>query len=632
MSAGSAQTSVPVTFGQPFRRGDWSNTQGLVARDAAGNTVPLQADEISTHSDGSVRFAVLSAQLNNLAANTPRIVNFYTAAKTAPSVTLPAAPNWNLKVTATLSDGSVLTADPQAQLVQQIASGSNRRLHGPVASEFTVVAPMMRANGTAHPHLVARLHTRLYDNGTRFRTDVVMENTRTFTASPSNITYSLNVTANGSTLLSQPSFTHYHHARWHKVVWSGGVNPNARVRHHMPYFLASRATWNYNLGLKIPETTLANEAKYLASAQTGPMQPALLDTNFPGTGGRPEIAPVPRWTALYLITQDDRARASMLANADAAAGVPIHYRDENTGHPVSIDGANANLSLKYGTSSPAVPAGIGSTIWEPDGAHQGSFSYIPYLVTGDAFYLEEAMFWAGWNIAAADPYYRDGGKGIIKAEQVRGQSWGLRSMAEVAFALPDAHPKKAYYRTIFNNNLSWFADTYGKFTAPWISPMGAVVSQYNNDQSPSYESDFMTIVLSWLSENGEAPATTALTNIARMQVDRFMAESQGFCTAKAPGYWLNVKNASGAYVTTWRDYYTLNYGAPPSSCAGVAVEGYPDWGAGYAAVARAMLGSAANAGVANAAAAYTRWVGFTPLIDTGSAGFLTEPQYAIVPR
>ncbi|WP_459349340.1 RIFT barrel domain-containing protein, partial [Hydrogenophaga intermedia] len=158
VTSGSAQSNVPITFGQPFRVGDLSTSQGLRAQDSAGNTVPLQMDEVSTQPNGSVRFAVLSASVPSLPANSARIINIYPAAKTTPNVSLPAAPAWNLQITARLSDGTTLTANPQAQLQQQIANGSGRRLHGPVASEFNVVSPL-------NDRLTARLHVRLYKTG-----------------------------------------------------------------------------------------------------------------------------------------------------------------------------------------------------------------------------------------------------------------------------------------------------------------------------------------------------------------------------------------------------------------------------------------------------------------------------------
>ncbi|MBN9371664.1 MULTISPECIES: hypothetical protein [unclassified Hydrogenophaga] len=631
MSSGSAQTNLPITFGQPFRSGDLSTSQGLSAQDSAGNTVPVQMDEVSTHANGSVRFAVLSASVPSLPANTARLINFYPAAKTSPSVSVPADPAWNLQVTAKLADGSTLVANPQQQLKQQIASGTNRRLYGPVASEFTVVAPMVnQATGAAHPHLVARLHTRLYQSG-QIRTDVVMENNWALKASPSDLSYSLTVTANGQTLLSQPSFTHHHHARWHKVVWNNGAAPNVRLRHNMRYFLDSRATWNYNLGLTIPETVLAAEASNLAKTNTGPMGTAMLTTNMPGTGGRAEIAPVPRWTAMYLVSQDDRARASMLANADAAASAPVHYRDEATDQPISVI-KYPGIALRYGSSSPAVPTASTSSVWTPDIAHQGSYAYIPYLVTGDAFYLDEMMFWAAWNVAANDPYYRQQGKGLLMPEQVRGQTWGARSLAEAAFATPDNHPMNGYFDTMLSNNMAWFLDTYGPGkSGPLFSPMGALISQYNNNQSPSYESDFFATVMSWLTENNVPNASAVLNSVGRMQIDRFLATSQtaGFCTSRAAGYWLQTMNGS-SYVNTWADFYKLNYGT--ATCGTTAQPNdpaYPDWAGGYAAVARGMLAAAKNAGATNASTAQARWVQFTPNLDPD---FKNDPSYAIVPR
>jgi len=630
VTSSSAQSNVPITFGQPFRSGDLATSQGLRAQDSAGNTVPLQMDEVSTHTNGSVRFAVLSASVPSLPANTARIINIYPATKTTPSVSLPASPAWNLQVTARLSDGTTLVANPQQALQQAIASGTNRRLHGPVASEFNIVAPMVnQSTGTAHPHLVARLHTRLYQSG-QIRTDVVMENNWALKSSPSNVTYSLTVTANGQTLLSQPSFTHSSKARWHKVVWTGGATPNARVRHNMRYFLDSGATWNYNLGLTIPDSVLAAEASNLSKTNTGPMGTAMLSTNMPGTGGRSEIAPVPRWTAMYLISQDDRARASMLANADAAASAPVHYRDEATDQPISVI-KYPNIAVRYGSSSPSVPSG-GSSNWTPDIAHQGSYAYIPYLVTGDAFYLDEMMFWAAWNIAANDPAYRQTSKGLLMPEQVRGQAWGIRSIAEASFAAPDSHPMNSYFDTILANNMSWALDTYGPGkSGSLFSPMGALISQYNNNQSPSYESDFFATVMAWLAENNVTNASTVLNSVGRMQIDRFLATTQsaGFCTSRAAGYWLQTKNGS-SFVTNWADFYKLNYGT--AACGTTAQPNdpaYPDWAGGYAAVARGMLAAAKNAGATNASTAQARWVQFTPNLDPD---FKNDPSYAIVPR
>ena len=288
-TSSQAQASLPVTFGQPFKAGDWLHaTQGLVAQ-VGGATIPLQTDEISSHRDGSARFAVLSIQLNNVQPGEARIINIFTGAKANSTPSVPATPDWNLELEAQVFDANgnvtdTLVAQPQSQLVTQIANTTDRRLAGAVATEYTVVLPFKnKATGTAHPHLSARLHTRLLDGGQRIRTDVVMENTRTWTASPGNITYSFAVKRNGSTIYTQPKFTHYHHARWHKVLWTGAsAEPQARVRHNMPYFMASKAVWNYDLNVQISASVLANDYSRLIKARAdqaalGPMGTVMVE-------------------------------------------------------------------------------------------------------------------------------------------------------------------------------------------------------------------------------------------------------------------------------------------------------------------------------------------------------------------
>ncbi|MBA4260891.1 MAG: hypothetical protein C0443_02390 [Comamonadaceae bacterium] len=629
VTAASAQTSAPVTFGQPFKTGDFSPSQGLVARYSDGSNVPLQIDEVSTHSDGSVRFAVLSAQLNSLPAGQPRLVNLFTAAKTASTPSIPANPAWNLELEATTASGTLI-AQPQAQLVTQIASGQGRRLSGSVASEFTVVTPFKdKTTGTPHPHLVARMHVRLYDGGNRIRTEVVMENTRAFTPNKSNITYALAIKRNGSTVHSQPSFTHFHQARWRKVVWTGGSEPQLQLRHNMPYFIASRATWNYNLGIyegqaAKRESVLNNMASTLASRNTQPMGNALLQHDFPGTGGRPEIGPLPMWTAMYLITQDNRARASMMAVADAAASVPIHYRDEKTDQPMDVEN-NPNVTVRFGTSSPAIPKASSSTPWTPDTAHQGSFAYIPYLITGDAFYLDETLFWATYNMISLDPSYRAYAQGIVHEHETRSQAWALRSLGEAAFATPDSHPMKNHFTSRLNNNLQWYANHY-QATNTRVSPLGA--NENHTDHALPWQHDFLTIVYAWLAENNANRAREHLLWLSNFAVGRYTSDDKGFCSANADGYVWRI-GSGGVFINNWKTLYDTNYASNASkACSTIP---YDDDGCAYCygAIGLSMLAATTNAAVPNASTGYTK---IAPKFPITRAALLNDPTWAIIPR
>lgn len=641
----TTQASVPLTFGQPFKAGDWrASSQGLVAK-VDGAVIPAQVDEVSSHRDGSTRFAVVSAQLSNLGAGQSKIINLYTGAKTAQTPVVPANPDWNLEVETQLFDDSgnvtaTLVAKPQAQLVAQIANNNGRRLSGAVASEYTVVTDFKdKSTGVKHPHLSARFHTRLVDGGSRIRTDVVMENTRTFTAAPGNITYSMVVKRNGATLHTQPKFTHNHHARWHKVVWSGsGAEPQARVLHHMPYFLASRAVWNYDLSVKIPESSLASRhANFLKKrseqAAMGPMANLMLTPAFGSTGGRPEIGPLPQWTAVYLVSQDDRAREVMMALADTAGAVPVHYRDEDSGSPVDLE-RRPQIALRVvrHLSQPPLPAMVnGETIWTADVAHQASFSYVPYLLTGDAYYQDEMMFWASWNMAGLNPEYRGRGTGLLNTEQVRGQAWGMRALGEVSRALPDGHEMKPYFQSRLANNLQWFHEAYITKPKPRRSPLGATFDDYMGDRTAPWQGDYMAIVLAQLVENGEPLASDILNWISRFNIGRVTSDAQGFCAARAPGYFWTVKAKDGPMFNTWSEVTAANYPADVGkSCTDVPVtDGYPLWAGGYAATIRTMLAATANVNVPNARTAYDKWKGMTPGMDKDYAN---DPTWAIVPR
>ncbi|MFN3438999.1 MAG: hypothetical protein ACK41V_14975 [Acidovorax sp.] len=743
-----------MTFGQPFKAGDWKhNTQGLVARDNMNAVVPMQADEISSHRDGSARFAVINAKLTGVQPGEKRIINLFTGSASATPQLLPSNPSWNLsleakifnqqvtvvnfgdrnghtpgtpflvgeKITMTIagpttesfqltinsttaggafdtltkiaeafqqlvnsqsqtylgekigggyeklwlrtknpSQGAfqvsfsyggqakitqlnqsnyqapqTWTVNGQDLLKQQITlanasqSSAVRRFHGPVASEFKLAIPFKNAStGETHNFLTARLDTRMFEAGQTTRTNVVIENNWTYKANPRNITYEMAFKVNGSTVHQQPIFTHYHHARWQKVVWTG-VEPKVQLRHNMRYFLDSRAVWNYDLSLRVPEATLAAEASSLAQARAeqaayGPMGNALLNPSFGSTGGRPEIGPLPKWTAQYLISQDERARASMMAVADASAAIPIHFRDENTDSPINtITSPNVSTHM----NSINLPESADPSIWGPDTAHQASYVYVPYLLTGDNFYLDEAMFWATWNVFSMPASYREFDKSLINRQQVRGSAWALRSIGEAYRMLPDNHNMKAYFRTVLDNNLAWYKQNY--VTNRLGSPMGAI--QHAVGETPPWQNDFVGTVMALLAENTEPNAKEAHDWFSQFNVGRFMNDANGFCAARAPGYyWFNA-DAQGTYYTTWSQLYARNYasdvGKPCSSITDIG--GYPHMAGGYAAYARGMLGAAAGAQASGAAAAYAKWKTMTPLMD---AELAKEPNWAIVPR
>lgn len=132
-----------------------------------------------------------------------------------------------------------------------------------------------------------------------------------------------------------------------------------------------------------------------------------------------------------------------------------------------------------------------------------------------------------------------------------------------------------------------------------------------------------------LHAEAEEPLAMELLNwAANFGVGRFLNEDQGFCIAKAPAYYMNLKNSKDQWITSWKEFAEVNL--PGVKCdSTLKVDGYPEWAGGYAANARAMLASASNLGVPGAETAYKLLQSKTPLMDKDYAN---DPTWAIVPR
>ena len=111
-------------------------------------------------------------------------------------------------------------------------------------------------------------------------------------------------------------------------------------------------------------------------------------------------------------------------------------------------GASPPADGSYATSN---SFNVGTTLyagWTWDVAHHPSVSYLPYLLTGSYYALEEIKFISGWLSANAAPaaihYGRNYEWGIAnpRGYQYRGAAWTIRSWSQAAFVLPDSSPER----------------------------------------------------------------------------------------------------------------------------------------------------------------------------------------------
>lgn len=693
-SLGSVQqTNVAVTFGQVFAVGDVPAGESVAAT-MDGATLPLQVDAKATHADGSLRHAVISAVLPQMAAGQSKgiVLSTTTAAVgTPPANALAQLLGNGFTAGVNVTIGGVayrVAADTLLGIGTPV-----KWLSGPLVNEWLVSAPLRKvSDNTQHPHLSARFAIRSYAGLNKARVDVTVENNWTFVAGIQNLTYDVQIVVGGQTVYSKAALEHYHHARWRKIFWWGG-EPAAHIRHSTAYLLATNAVPNYDQSLVVPESALSTLNTTWLASNTEPMgaasgNPGIVRSNFGSSGGRPDIALLPQWQVLYLLSMDRRAKAVTLGVGDQAGSWPIHYRDEATDFPVRLDNAiNKDISVHPNASNSGplpVPRCINATSYAApcdthnviaDAAHQPSLAYVPYLITGDYFYLEELQFWAAWNPLETGGGFRDYEKGLTNWQQIRGQAWSLRTMGQVAYITPDNHALKQYLLQQLNYSINFYNTTFYVGNPNQLGVLdGSGAGSFAGDYYiQPWQDDFFTLSVGHLTELGFTSARNLFIWKTKFPIGRMNTANTGYCWIDAstqaliiragldpagPVYstlsaaYLDTFSNSNAFINNIRagngDVVTgavgtiyagtpyLNYACGSQAQANWRgsvlgqMSGFANSAEGTPAILGAALAVAANSTLAipNAQSAWNQYLargGIKP-------NFAAEPQWAIVPR
>jgi len=650
-TATTPQINTPVTFGQVFKPGDVKNTEYLGAKTAAGTSVPLQVDVKARHPDGSLRHAVITAVLPS--SMPKQIQAIYLVKDHAPASTAGTMPKQLLNAGFTSSftatvDGKPYTASADALL----ASGNfTTWLNGPQVTEWLVSSPLKDASGQEHPHLAARFSIRYYPGSNSARVDVTVENDWAHEPSPQNFTYDAQITVGGKSLYTKAGLAHYHHARWRKIFW-WGKEPLLTLKHNTAYLIATKALPNYDQTLAFQDATMATLKSNWLKDGGEPMTRGLAVAYMPTTGGRGDIGLLPSWAALYLLSQDPRAKDVTLGMSENAGSWSVHYRNKATGRPINL--ADYPYMTTYGSASttynpvtkkeeafPTCPTTSCTNPLTADADHQPGFAYLPYLVTGDVYHLEELQFWANWNLIKIPTAYREAGKGLFNVNQIRAQAWDLRTMAEVAYISPDADPHKSLFTTLVNNNLDWFNSTYTNNAS--ANKLGALIHSYalsyeNGTGIAPWQDDFFTAAVGHAAELGFQKAGPLLAWKAKFPVERMVGA--GVCWIDAPEYSMIVRAcATSPFFSTQQEVYAASHTAAfnllpcgsqlMATSLGLKVgemTGYSTSTGGSQNHLQAALAVSAPA-VSNGAQAWKLFMSRSVKTD-----YSAEPQFDIVPR
>ncbi|WP_343853216.1 hypothetical protein [Rhodanobacter soli] len=623
-TATQAQTNVPVTFGQIFKAGDIPRGETVTAT-LNGQPVALQVDGKATHPDGSLRHAVLTAMVPSLSGNANLPLTLSTGpAPTATGLDQPVslsqllATSYDTNVSLNIG-GRKYTANARALL--QTANNANackpwgtqcnQWLSGPQASEWIVNGPVTAADGTTNPNLRIYFAVRAYADGSRgtvrqVQTDVIVENTSAYMpqAQPQ---YTATLTS-GNEIYSTPALTQYAYTRWHKVLWWNHTEPQVYLQQNTGYIQDSKAVSRY--------MPLKPDEKFLASLRQtcAPLDHCDQTQKMHMTGAQAAIGPLPRWTSVYIVDPDVRAYNWMLANTDALGAYGIHYRDQATGWPLSIQkhpyvttaawtyangvakqamtGSADNQAkiaayrrdLLPNCTNNAVVTGCTEAYYRTgnpaqwDNAHQPAQSYVPYMVTGSYYYMSELAFAASINALTPNPVYRGYSQGLIddSYSQVRGKAWVLRQMADAAWLLPDGYPLKAEFNANVNNSLADWGRKY--VNNPNANSLGLMDSGHSysanggtrNAMAP-WMHNFFTWSAGHAAELGFAGAAELRDWLAKFEIglmtDWQANPTQGYCWLEASAYTLVVTEPTGK---TYLPSYSAMYAATFPSLVGLA--------------------------------------------------------------
>jgi len=674
----SAQNNLIVTLGHVFKLGDIPSSATVGAKLSDNTLIPLQVDKKATHADGSLRHAVISAKLPGINIGGIESISLFQTdtALAGAGITVDELLATTFDATVTLTINGLVYSISARDLLMNTNPVS--WLNGSLVSEWLVNGPIKTSLGVNHPHLTARFAIRAFEGLNRVRVSVTIENSHVLVPNPDRFIYDLSVNIqNQGEVLAQSRVPHYRQSRWQRVFWWGS-DPQVHIIHDKNYFESTRAIPTYDASVSVPDFRMS-EWLSLFNQNSDLMEFGLIDPYMPGGGARDrgDIAPLPGWTATWLLSQDSRAKTYMLGTDAQAGTFNVHFRDEKTGYPIRTTDHSSWQAYVGDDSGGYYPPGLSNgfpSYATAEPSHEPDIAYVPYLITGDYFYLEEMQFWASWNIMYSS--FRGGASGYVVWDQVRGQAWSLRSIAHAAYATPDAHPLKTYYLSILDNNRQllnnrWINTQSSEFRWPAIgvNPLGYITNEewlgYTNIMA-SWMDDFMTWSVGHITALGFSEWNTFRDYKVRFPVGRTIDPAS--CWVLAPSYWPDILDTypgganTGSPVTSWQAWqesivYSTNIGSLvnaygvdinlvgseqgflATACASLAMYAYlTDVGQGemigyslpdsYIANLQAALAVAVEAGYPNAQSAYDRVQSAVNLPDYSGDG---RPAWALAP-
>jgi len=190
----------------------------------------------------------------------------------------------------------------------------------------------------------------------------------------------------------------------------------------------------------------------------------------------------------------NNAIRTMMDQAEAAGSIPWHFRDEATGRPIDF---NVNPTWSIHGNDIGRPYYIGpqndNSGWFLNTPHAPCLSYVPYLLTGDLYHLEELQFLHTYDMLASR--YDAGGVGTARLcggySEVRGFAWQLRNLSYATYLTPTTDrtgclKDKTYLTAILNNTHDYWYNNFTASVDPWQSVFGFICRPFDYEGAGYY--------------------------------------------------------------------------------------------------------------------------------------------------
>jgi len=462
----------PVTFGHVFKRGEIFG--GVCGFDNETKLV-TQCDIKNYYDDGSVRFAVISLRLPFLAALEQREITLrecdHSSQLNASDAITEYVDNG--------SDGSLAfhfyndslwtRRGPEVQgsikeLINRSADNVSLWLSGPVCVELIV----NDVHSNPHPSINVQYHVRYYISSGLTRIAPVVENV--WHDRRGNVYYDVefSIGHNPSRLvLSKDSLCHSHDARWRRVRWSSEETPRVSVKYDAGYLINTGYLPPYDLSLGTTEKVIdkiytdwvtdhgyPGEKKVRGSRDLmswGLIKPQQASGGVPAGQGVQTA-----WATLYLMSMDVRMREVMVGQGEQVGSFPSHIRNRQDSRILKIDDYPDKNPWNFFRTDEL----LGHTLGDMECPLRltydklGPYAFMPYLITGDYYFLEEMMFLATFGLFSIWPPHRGYDKGISYGES-RAAAYSSQNALYAAILAPDSWPEKSYFEEKVNNTIEY---------------------------------------------------------------------------------------------------------------------------------------------------------------------------------